>query len=208
MMQVSLLALVAGAALPLSVLISPAPVEGLLLNTRLEKRRMESKKFVPLATGAKQKISKSDIDEKILAKACEAQPANVKAYLFAIARNAVADRWRQRRPEHTDAGMDGIAEESLGFDELTPERFFDARQELSRFEEGMKALPERCREVIRLRKVEGFSAKEVAAQMGVGIDSVHHQTMFGMRALVDFLLGGNGRIQRPTSVAKFRKAKP
>lgn len=151
---------------------------------------------------------RQDIYEKILAKACEAQPANVKAYLFAIARNALADRWRQRRPEHTDAGMDGIAEESLGFDELTPERFFEARQELSRFEEGMKALPERCREVIRLRKVEGFSAKEVAAQMGVGIDSVHHQTMFGMRALVDFLLGGNGRIQRPTSVAKFRKAKP
>lgn len=150
---------------------------------------------------------RQDVYEKILTKAAEAQPANVKAYLFTIARNTITDRWRARRPDFTEAALGDMDERDLALDLLTPERFFAARQELRRFEAGMENLPKRCREVIRLRKVDGLSAKEVANQMGLGIDSVHHQTMFGMRALVDYLLGGDGKVTRPTRVVRDKVAK-
>jgi RNA polymerase sigma-70 factor (ECF subfamily) len=149
---------------------------------------------------------RQDIYEKMLIKASEAQPANVRAYLFAVARNTITDRWRGRHPERTETGLDFAVEAEMEADLLTPERYFEAREELTRFEAGMRNLPNRCREVIRLRKVEGLSAKEVAAHMGLGLDSVHHQTMLGMRSLVDFLLGGDGRIQRPSRSARNKVA--
>lgn len=151
---------------------------------------------------------RQDVYERMLIKACEAQPANVRAYLFAVARNAIVDRSRLRRPAHAGSGFDGISEEDMELDWLTPERFFEARQEMSRFERGMEKLPRQCREVIKLRKIEGLSAKEVAFKLGVGIDSVHHQTMLGMRALVDFLLGGDGKIRRPGNTKRNRKVGP
>ena len=61
---------------------------------------------------------------------------------------------------------------------------------------GLDRLPPRCREVVRLRKIEGLSTRETAERLGVGIDTVEQQTVHGMRALVDFMLGGTGKIQR------------
>ncbi len=62
---------------------------------------------------------------------------------------------------------------------------------------GIERLPPRCAAVIRLRKVEGLSTKEVADRLGIGIDAVQQQTTLGMRALADFMLGGEGLIARP-----------
>jgi RNA polymerase sigma-70 factor (ECF subfamily) len=64
---------------------------------------------------------------------------------------------------------------------------------------GLDRLPPRCREVIVLRKIEGLSQREVAARMGIGEDTVERQMVQGMRALVDFMLGGSGKIRRPSA---------
>jgi DNA-directed RNA polymerase specialized sigma24 family protein len=50
-----------------------------------------------------------------------------------------------------------------------------------------------------LRKVEGLSQREVAARMGIGEDTVERQMVQGMRALVDFMVGGTGRIRRASA---------
>jgi RNA polymerase sigma-70 factor (ECF subfamily) len=51
--------------------------------------------------------------------------------------------------------------------------------------------------VIWLRKVEGLSTRETAERLGIGLDTVEKQITQGMRALVDFMLGGDGKIRRP-----------
>ena len=48
-----------------------------------------------------------------------------------------------------------------------------------------------------LRKIEGLSTKEVAARLNIGVDAVEQQMVHGMRALVDFMMGGPGKIRRP-----------
>ena len=60
----------------------------------------------------------------------------------------------------------------------------------------MEGLPPRCREVVRLRKVEGMSRLEAAEAMGVGLDTIDRQLRLGIRAMADAMLGGSGRIQR------------
>jgi len=49
-----------------------------------------------------------------------------------------------------------------------------------------------------LRKVEGLSTRETADRLGITVDTVEKHITQGMRALVDFMLGGPGKISRPT----------
>ena len=49
--------------------------------------------------------------------------------------------------------------------------------------EAFDRLPERCREVVWLRRVEELSQKEVAARMGIGEKTVEKQVAKGMRLI-------------------------
>ena len=147
---------------------------------------------------------RQDIYERVLTGAMSAFPRHTKAYVFTIARNLLINRARRARI----VSLEYMAPADLPVDEdqdlLTPERHADARARLRKVEAGIERLPPRCREVIRLRKVEGFSNKEVAQQLSVGVDAVEQQVMLGMRALVDFMLGGEGKIRRRPAREKRR----
>ena len=53
--------------------------------------------------------------------------------------------------------------------------------------------------MVVLRRIEGLSQREVAARLGVGEDTVEKQMVYGMRALIDFMLGGSGKVRRGTA---------
>jgi RNA polymerase sigma-70 factor (ECF subfamily) len=148
---------------------------------------------------------RQEIYERALNGARSALPQHSAAYIFTIARNHLVNRAKQARIVSFDLVAD------LETIEITPDmgatdRHLSARDELRRAQAGLARLPERCREVVRLRKVEGLSTKEVADRMGIGIDTVERQTTLGMRALVDFMLGGSGRVVRsPTSKSAQEK---
>ena len=139
---------------------------------------------------------RQDIYEHALKGAMHELPDHTKAYVFTIARNLLINRARRARV----VSLEFMAPSDLPIDDdpdmLTPERYADARAELSRAHAGMERLPPRCREVIRLRKIEGLSTRDVAQRLNVGIDAVEQQLTLGMRALVDFMLGGEGKIRR------------
>jgi RNA polymerase sigma factor (sigma-70 family) len=136
-----------------------------------------------------------DIYEKALIGASRGLPQHSRAFVFTIARNLLINRAKRARivPFSFIADLGAVA---IELDFLTPERHVDARRELKRVFDGMDLLPPRCREVVRLRKVEGLSIKEVAERMNVGVDAVERQATLGVRALTDFMLGGDGRIKR------------
>jgi RNA polymerase sigma-70 factor (ECF subfamily) len=90
----------------------------------------------------------------------------------------------------------------LWADLLTPERRLLAREELQRFEAGLERLPERCREIVRLRKVEGLTTRQTAERLHIASGTVEQQLVHGMRALADFMRGGSGKIRRPTQGAR------
>jgi len=76
-------------------------------------------------------------------------------------------------------------------DELSPERYAEARSDLNALQNGMDSLPERCREVISLRKVDGLSQKQVAQKMGITESTVEKHIAKGLRLLSDLFLSQN-----------------
>lgn len=63
------------------------------------------------------------------------------------------------------------------------------RQELELLTQAIQSLPERCRQVLTLRKIYGLSQKEIAAQLGISEHTVEAQVGNGMRRCAEFLAG-------------------
>ena len=139
---------------------------------------------------------RQEVYELTLNGARNGLPQRTAPYVYTVARNLLINRAKRSRIVSFDLVAD-LEDLHQDFDLLTPERHIEARDELRRAEAGMAALPPRCREVVRLRKVEGLTTREAAERLGVGIDTIEQQLTMGMRALVDFMLGGSGKIQRP-----------
>lgn len=137
---------------------------------------------------------RQEIYERVLAGAQAARPLRAPAYVYAVARNHLINRAKRAAIVRFELVED--LERLPGADELTPHRHASAREELRRVKEGLELLPPRCREIVVLRKIEGLSSKEVASRLGIGIDAVDHQTMKGMRALTDHMVGGQAAVQR------------
>lgn len=117
-----------------------------------------------------------------------------KALLFATARNAAVDLHRRAKV----VGIDSVAE----MDELyVLDDRPDVAETVTRSEEiqllsaAMQALPDRCRHVLTLAKLYGFSQKEIAAELGISEHTVESQIAKGMRLCTAFLRehGGGGR---------------
>lgn len=146
---------------------------------------------------------RQDIYERILIGSRHELPTNTKAFVFTVARNHLINQAMRARIVSFDLVAD-LETEGSATDLLATDRHLDARDQLRRAREGLEALPPRCREVVRLRKIEGLTTREAAERLGVGIDTIERQLTMGMRALVDFMLGGPGKIVRPEFARKRR----
>lgn len=129
-------------------------------------------------------------------------PQTTRGYIFTIARNVLIDRARRAKIVSFDQFADIDAAWDGDLD--ATERALTARDELRHALAGLEKLPPRCREVVRLRKVEGLNIRETAAKLGVGHHTVERQLTLGLRALADFMLGGEGRIKRPSPLSRRR----
>jgi RNA polymerase sigma factor (sigma-70 family) len=139
---------------------------------------------------------RQDIYEHALIGARRELPANTRSYLYTLARNHIINQVKRARIVSFDiiADIDG---ENLDFDPFETERALTARDELRHAKAGIDKLPPRCREVMRLRKLDGLSTQEAAEALGVSTETVRQQLKYGMKALIDHMIGGSGKIVRP-----------
>lgn len=111
----------------------------------------------------------------------------VKPLLFTTARNLALDELRRRQivPMYAlpdDAAAALFAEDAPGVGEMV-----SRRQELALLAEAIQALPERCRQILTLRKIYGLPQKEIARQLGISEHTVEAQVGIGMRRCADYL---------------------
>lgn len=123
---------------------------------------------------------------RILEAAHRLRPTAPKSLLFTTARNLMIDRARRNRIVPIDLREDVDALNVL-MDEVTPERRVGIRQQLVQVTEAINRLPEKCREVLWLRRVEGLSQKEIAAKLGVSEGTVEKHLARAAQLLTDYL---------------------
>src|SRR5262249_13550649 len=105
-----------------------------------------------------------------------------KSYTFQAAWSIYVSRMRRAHivSIRTIANFDQLAVEAPG---PSPERQLLDRDELEVLATALAALPAKCREAFILRRVEGFSQREVAEQLGVSEKTIEKHMARGIRHL-------------------------
>lgn len=93
------------------------------------------------------------------------------AYLFKTIRN-FACRDLRKKSRLKIIGIEDIDLPSLTIDRRAIEDSLESRQNLSIFCAAADRLPTQCRKAFLLRKIYGFSQKEIAGMMGISVSTV------------------------------------
>ena len=133
---------------------------------------------------------------RVYEAAANERPLAPKSFMFATARNLMADRLRRSRVVSIEARADLEALNVL-VDEMSPERHASAHEDLRTLAQAFDLLPPRCREVVWMRRVENLSQREVAARLGIGEAMVEKHVAKAMRRLADAFLSGGGMSSLP-----------
>ncbi|MBQ1542530.1 RNA polymerase subunit sigma-24 [Caulobacter sp. CCUG 60055] len=81
-----------------------------------------------------------------------------------------------------------------------------AREDLSRVAEALARLPDQCRKVVILRKLEGLSPREIAVRLNLSVSTVEKHLAKGLRLLTQTLADDAGtKVRSGSWVANTRK---
>lgn len=111
-----------------------------------------------------------------------AEIANPHAFTMRIIHNEAMERFRKARLVQLDQSLSLQALEPED-DQPLPDRVAMARDELRRLAGQLENLPPRCREAVRLRKIENLPPREVAAKMDISVSTLEKHLSKGLRLL-------------------------
>lgn len=135
------------------------------------------------------------------------------AFLFAAARNVALEWTRRERMIFRDLMAESGATSVLD-DRPSAYEQLSTRQELNLLARAIASLPERCRQVLTLRKLYGLSQKEIAARLGISENTVEKHTANGVRLCADYIYAfqtdadPRGSRQRRRSAVSASDGKP
>jgi RNA polymerase sigma-70 factor (ECF subfamily) len=139
------------------------------------------------------RLDRDDIDELIQETYCRLSMLDSiehidrpDAYFFSIARNLLARRLRRQKV----VPLETIAEiEAYRDDAPTQEDVAFGQSDWRRMMGLISNLPFRCRQVVRLRKIEGWSQRQIADHLGISEKAVEKHISIGIgnirRAWID-----------------------
>jgi RNA polymerase sigma factor (sigma-70 family) len=109
-----------------------------------------------------------------------------RAFLFAVARNAVRDLLRRRAVADAISITENCRLPVLE-DGSNVVDFVSRREELAILTDAIRALPERCRHVFLLRKIQGLSQREISVRLGITENTVETLVAKGARRCAEYL---------------------
>lgn len=154
-----------------------------------------------------------DLRQEIYVRVYEAaagrRPDSPKSFLFATARHLLADRIRRQRIVSITAVGD-LEQLNVLTDELEPGRWLGGRDALERLARALDRLPDRCRQVVWLRRVEDLPQKEIARRLGISEKTVEKHIAKGCRLMANYFHAAaqDHEPRRGVGTAQSRQDKP
>lgn len=118
-----------------------------------------------------------------------------RAYVYSVAQSVVLQQLRRAQVVSIEAVAE-IDRVAIGGDEVCPERTASSRQELARVRSLIDGLPDKCREAFVLRRVEGYSQREIAERMQISENTVEKHVCKGIRVLMDAMKRDDDGMER------------
>jgi RNA polymerase sigma-70 factor (ECF subfamily) len=114
-----------------------------------------------------------------------------KSFLMKTARNLAYDHLKKAETRLAD----GVETElDFNVEDLVSDKVFDSvasSEEFSLFCEAIRQLPAQCRRVFVLKKVYGYSQKEIAREMNLSESTVEKHIAVGFKRCASYMLGVN-----------------
>jgi len=117
---------------------------------------------------------------------------NPRAYFFRTALSIIITELR-RAPVVSMESLSEVERLSIQTNEPTPDVQAEEREEYRRVADAIAQLPEKCRQVFIMRKVQGLSQRETAQALGLSESTVEKHVGRGIRHLIN-IFGRGGKI--------------
>ncbi len=114
--------------------------------------------------------------------------AKVTTWLYRVVTNLCTDRLRKAR----GTGLDEVAEPED--DRPSQDAILMQRQRMDALDQALESLPERQRQAVVLRHIEGLGNPEIAEVLDISIEAVESLTARGKRALAKALASERERL--------------
>ena len=111
--------------------------------------------------------------------------ACVRGFLFVTARNFALNHLRHQRVERPQDATEVDPIEVPDAADPTAESL-EKQDDLQILMRAIESLPERCRQVMTLRKIYGLTQMEVAGRLGISEHTVEAQAAIGLRKCIDY----------------------
>ena len=111
--------------------------------------------------------------------------ACARAFLFITARNLALNHLRHLRYESPADMPEGDHPQVLDGGAAIPDSVAHA-EDLQLLTRAIQSLPDRCRQVLTLRKIYGFTQKETAVRLGIAEHTVEAQGAIGLRKCIEY----------------------
>jgi RNA polymerase sigma factor (sigma-70 family) len=151
-----------------------------------------------------------DIVQETYVKVCEytahSQVTEPRALMLTVARNLALDHVRRSEYKLTRRFENDLDMELIFARDATDQSYHQAaaHEEFSRFCDAIRQLPMQCRRVFVLKKVYGYSQREIATELGISENTVEKHVAAGLQQCVRHMRinpelknatgGGRGRV--------------
>ncbi len=108
-----------------------------------------------------------------------------RAYVFRAAYSILLQELRHSRVVPIES-IESLEALDVLSQEPSPERAIELNQEMRLLASAINAMPEKCRNVFVLRKIQGYSQREIAEKLGISENTVETHLARGVKKLMDF----------------------
>lgn len=108
---------------------------------------------------------------------------NMKAWLLTLVRHKAISCIRKKKDSGMSVSWEEMEGHELPADLQSPDEHIISREEMSRINKVINALPPRCKQVFVLAKIERLPYKEIAAMLDISVKTINVHVATALRLI-------------------------